>query len=65
LERPLEPAPSNAALQLRNNGTQPRIEVGPIETVEVSVRTTWITDPDGNRIQIGQPGRREQAAGQV
>jgi hypothetical protein len=20
------------------------------------VRTTWITDPDGNRVQIGQPG---------
>jgi catechol 2,3-dioxygenase-like lactoylglutathione lyase family enzyme len=32
------------------------IELGPVETVAGSVRTTWITDPDGNRIQIGQPG---------
>jgi catechol 2,3-dioxygenase-like lactoylglutathione lyase family enzyme len=32
------------------------IELGPVETVVGSVRTTWITDPDGNRIQIGQPG---------
>ena len=32
------------------------IEPGPIETKGASVRTTWITDPDGNRIQIGQPG---------
>jgi catechol 2,3-dioxygenase-like lactoylglutathione lyase family enzyme len=32
------------------------IEVGPVETVAGSVRTTWITDPDGNRVQIGQPG---------
>jgi len=31
------------------------IELGPVETVAGSVRTTWITDPDGNRIQIGQP----------
>jgi len=32
------------------------IELGPVETVAGSVRTTWITDPEGNRIQIGQPG---------
>jgi catechol 2,3-dioxygenase-like lactoylglutathione lyase family enzyme len=32
------------------------IELGPVEMVAGSVRTTWITDPDGNRIQIGQPG---------
>jgi catechol 2,3-dioxygenase-like lactoylglutathione lyase family enzyme len=32
------------------------IELGPIQTVAGSVRTTWITDPDGNRVQIGQPG---------
>jgi catechol 2,3-dioxygenase-like lactoylglutathione lyase family enzyme len=32
------------------------IELGSVETVAGSVRTTWITDPDGNRVQIGQPG---------
>ena len=32
------------------------IEPGPVEIVAGSVRTTWITDPDGNRVQIGQPG---------
>jgi catechol 2,3-dioxygenase-like lactoylglutathione lyase family enzyme len=32
------------------------IELGPVETVADTVRTTWITDPDGNRVQIGQPG---------
>ena len=32
------------------------LELGPVETVAGSVRTTWITDPDGNRVQIGQPG---------
>ena len=32
------------------------IELGPVETVSGSVRTTWITNPDGNRIQMGQPG---------
>jgi catechol 2,3-dioxygenase-like lactoylglutathione lyase family enzyme len=32
------------------------IELGPVEAVAGSVRTTWITDPDGNRVQIGQPG---------
>jgi catechol 2,3-dioxygenase-like lactoylglutathione lyase family enzyme len=32
------------------------IEFGPVATKAGSVRTTWTTDPDGNRIQIGQPG---------
>jgi predicted enzyme related to lactoylglutathione lyase len=32
------------------------IEHGPFETKGGGVRTTWISDPDGNRIQIGQPG---------
>jgi catechol 2,3-dioxygenase-like lactoylglutathione lyase family enzyme len=32
------------------------IELGPVDIVAGSVRTTWITDPDGNRVQIGQPG---------
>lgn len=32
------------------------IEPGPVETVAGSVRKTWITDPDGNRVQLGQPG---------
>jgi len=32
------------------------IELGPVETVAGRVHTTWITDPDGNRVQIGQPG---------
>ena len=32
------------------------IELGPVETKAVSVRSTWITDPDGNCLQIGQPG---------
>ena len=32
------------------------IELGPVEMVAGSVRTMWITEPDGNRIQIGQPG---------
>ena len=32
------------------------IEPGPVETVAGSVRTTWIIDPDGNCIQIGQQG---------
>jgi predicted enzyme related to lactoylglutathione lyase len=32
------------------------IEHGPIETVAGSTRKTWISDPDGNRIQLGQPG---------
>lgn len=32
------------------------IELGLVEMVAGTVRTTWITDPDGNRLQIGQPG---------
>jgi hypothetical protein len=32
------------------------IKPGPVETVADSVRTTWITDPDGDRVQMGQPG---------
>ena len=32
------------------------IELGPVETIAGNVRTTWITDPDGNRVQIAQPG---------
>jgi len=32
------------------------IEHGPIETVARRTRKTWIADPDGNRIQLGQPG---------
>lgn len=31
------------------------IELGPVEIVAGSVRTTRITDPDVDRIQIGQP----------
>jgi predicted enzyme related to lactoylglutathione lyase len=31
------------------------IEPGPVEIKGGGVRTTWITDPDGNRVQIGQP----------
>ncbi len=31
------------------------IELGPVDTVAGSVRTTWITDSDGNRVQLGQP----------
>ena len=32
------------------------IALGAVETIAGSVRTTWITDPDGNRVQIAQPG---------
>jgi len=32
------------------------IELGPLATKAGGVRSTWITDPDGNRVQIGQPG---------
>jgi hypothetical protein len=28
---------------------------GPVETMENAVRTTFVTDPDGNRLQVGQP----------
>jgi hypothetical protein len=32
------------------------IEFGPLATKAGSMRTTWTTDPDGNRVKIGQPG---------
>jgi catechol 2,3-dioxygenase-like lactoylglutathione lyase family enzyme len=32
------------------------IEPGPVGTVAGDTRTTWITDLDGNRVQIAQPG---------
>jgi catechol 2,3-dioxygenase-like lactoylglutathione lyase family enzyme len=32
------------------------IELDPVETNGAGVRTVWITDPDGNRVQIAQPG---------
>ncbi len=28
----------------------------PVAVVEGTVRSTWIVDPDGNRLQIAQPG---------
>jgi catechol 2,3-dioxygenase-like lactoylglutathione lyase family enzyme len=31
------------------------IEVGPIDVIPGAVKTCVITDPDGNRLQIGQP----------
>lgn len=31
------------------------IEVGPIETLERAVRRTVLVDPDGNRLNVGQP----------
>lgn len=31
------------------------IRAGPVETIGVGVRVTIVTDPDGNRIQVGQP----------
>jgi catechol 2,3-dioxygenase-like lactoylglutathione lyase family enzyme len=33
------------------------IEVGPVETIPGAVRSAWVTDPDGNRVQFGQPLR--------
>jgi catechol 2,3-dioxygenase-like lactoylglutathione lyase family enzyme len=33
------------------------IELGPVEINGAGVPTTWVTDPDGNRIQIAQPPR--------
>lgn len=45
---------------LRQRGLDP----GPIETLPNAVRRVGLTDPDGNRIQIGQlPGRSEPTAG--
>jgi predicted enzyme related to lactoylglutathione lyase len=32
------------------------IETGPVEEIPGTVRSTWVVDPDGNRIQLGQPG---------
>jgi len=31
------------------------VAAGPVETMDVGVRHAFVTDPDGNRIQIGQP----------
>jgi hypothetical protein len=31
------------------------ITTGPVETIGGDVRRTEVTDPDGNRVQIGQP----------
>jgi hypothetical protein len=30
------------------------IEAGPIDTLPGGVRTTTVSDPDGNRIQLGE-----------
>lgn len=31
------------------------VEHSPVASVEGTVRSTWIVDPDGNRLQIAQP----------
>ena len=31
------------------------IATDPVEIIGVAVRSTHVTDPDGNRLQIGQP----------
>jgi predicted enzyme related to lactoylglutathione lyase len=31
------------------------IEVGPIKEIPGAVRSVWISDPEGNRIQFGEP----------
>ncbi len=31
------------------------IASGPIATIGTRVRTAWVADPDGDRIQVGQP----------
>jgi hypothetical protein len=31
------------------------IEHGPVEPNGAGVQTLWVTDPDGNRLQFGQP----------
>jgi predicted enzyme related to lactoylglutathione lyase len=31
------------------------ITTGPVDTVGDAVRRTVVTDPDGNRLQVGQP----------
>lgn len=28
---------------------------GPVETMDVGVRHAYVTDPDGNRLQVGEP----------
>jgi predicted enzyme related to lactoylglutathione lyase len=35
--------------------TERGIAAGPVETIGDGVRGTVITDPDGNRLQVGQP----------
>jgi catechol 2,3-dioxygenase-like lactoylglutathione lyase family enzyme len=37
--------------------TERGIEAGPIEIVSGSVRTTVVSDPDGNLLKVGQPPR--------
>ena len=37
--------------ELRERG----VAAGPIETIPGKVRTSLITDPDGNRLQVGEP----------
>jgi len=33
------------------------VETGPVEEkIPSAVRSIWVVDPDGNRIQLGQPG---------
>ena len=31
------------------------VETGPVREIPGEVRSIWVTDPDGNRIQLGQP----------
>lgn len=31
------------------------IASGPVETMDVGVRHAYVTDPDGNRLQVGEP----------
>lgn len=33
------------------------IGAGPVQTMDNGVRVTIVTDPDGNRLQLGQPPR--------
>ncbi|TMC02112.1 MAG: VOC family protein [Chloroflexi bacterium] len=34
------------------------ISADPVVTMGNGVRTAWVADPDGNRIQVGQPPDR-------
>ena len=34
------------------------ISADPVVTMANGVRTAWVADPDGNRIQVGQPPDR-------